>query len=96
MVVFILIVLGVVPSWSADIIIDIPDPLVSRVVDGICGTYDYDVAKQNGETKAQFSQRMVKKIIRQTVIAYESTAVKQTARQNADTAITQINSEVSF
>lgn len=55
----------------AQITINIPDQVLGRVVDGLCGRYSYDDRKQEGETKGQFAKRTMMEWVKSSVKKYE-------------------------
>jgi hypothetical protein len=77
----------------ANITISVPDAAMPRVVDAFTKQYNYqdtipDPANigqtlPNPETKAQFTQRMIRTHIKDTVAMYEGMAANQTAAQKA-------------
>lgn len=70
----------------ATISVTIPNAILNRVTDGICGQYSYQATingSPNPETKAQFAQRMVREFIKNTVKGYEATVAQDAARTAA-------------
>lgn len=75
-----------------DIILTIPDNKAQRIVNGICGTFGYQDtiddlddnsmprSVPNPETKTQFSKRMLYKMIKDAVMAWESARDAEAAR----------------
>lgn len=55
--------------FAAELCITIPDAKVDRVLDGMCGRYEYD--PNVGVTKNQFVKQKVRKFIRNSVLVYE-------------------------
>lgn len=51
----------------AEIKLTIPDVVLPRVIDGICKKFNYDIRKLEGETKAQFSKRMLVQHVKQWI-----------------------------
>ena len=76
----------------ANFTITIPDAIVSRVVDGLAGQHGYQatttdedtgVVTPNPETKQDFARRMMRKWIKESVVAYE-TGLTEAARKAAE------------
>lgn len=65
----------------------IPDAQLTRVLDGIAITRDYEGRKLDGETKAQFAKRMVKEDVKAWVVGAESSAGAVTAGETANSEI---------
>lgn len=55
--------------FAAELCITIPDHLVTRVQDGVCGQYRYD--PNTDGTQNAFVKAKTKQFIRETVLAYE-------------------------
>lgn len=94
-----ILILSATPTFAADITITVPDALLPRVVDGLCGAFNYDMNHSTSpvdETRGQFSQRMAKGMVRQAVINYEAGVVFKNAQTASDAAIGQIQTEVDF
>ncbi len=78
----------------AQISITIPNASVSRVVDGVCGFFNYQailispIGEQtpNPETKNQFAQRMVVVAVKSWVKSFESQQAAEAARAAANTS----------
>lgn len=75
----------------AQVIITIPDAVLPRVLDAVAARYSYNA--QNGQTKAQFAKSQVIAMLKDAVLWYEGTQAAQTAQQ---TAVTQVNAEVTL
>jgi hypothetical protein len=71
----------------AQVLINIPDGQVGRVIDGFGVRYEYDRNKLNGETKAAFAKRMLIGMIKQSVIDAETDAARAAAQA---TVITEV------
>jgi hypothetical protein len=66
-----------------DIILTIPSEHVSRIVDALCGAYDYENRKLPGESKEAFAKRMVIRMLREHTLAFEANAAADAARDVA-------------
>jgi len=66
----------------ASITITIPDAVMPRVIDGLCGQGNYQ-AVVDGETKGQFAKRYVLEWIRREVVGWESRVAQDVARESA-------------
>ena len=67
----------------AQIIFNIPDTELNRVVDCITGQYNYQPVingQPNPETKGVFTKRMIKHFIINTVRAYETNKIVDSTR----------------
>jgi len=71
----------------AQVSFTIPDAILSRVLDGIALSRNYDASKNEGETKAQFAKRMVKEQVKAWVVAGEELSGQITARETAQDEI---------
>lgn len=56
-------------ALAAELCITIPDAKVTRVLDGVCGQYQYDPNKDG--TQNAFVKAKVKQFLKETVLAYE-------------------------
>lgn len=64
----------------AQIIIDIPDASVQRVLDAFAATYGYDpIAFPEHGTRVQFAKRQVAKYIRMVTFTYEQRIAQKQA-----------------
>ena len=66
----------------AQLILTIPDALVSRVMERFCGLHQYQEiidGVPNPETKAEFMKRTLLRIIKREVLDYESREAHKTA-----------------
>ena len=78
----------------ASITVNIGNTDLSRVVDGICGFFNYQPIIQpivgdpfpNPETKNQFARRMLVENLKSWVKTFEASAAAETARQAAQQA----------
>lgn len=65
----------------ATITINIPDAITNKVIDALCERYMYDENKSVGETKAQFSKRMliehIKDIVKEKEIKLAKSSIEQ-------------------
>lgn len=91
----------------SNIIITIPSSKLTRVVDGICGNFNYQetIANpsydpeepesqetiSNPETKAQFAKRMVIKYVKDCVKAHEGRVAVQSAKDTIDADVSDID-----
>ena len=66
------------------IIFTIPDAEASRLIDGICGFYDYDTNKLVGESKGAFAKRMLIKHLKSVAKTYETDAAARLARTTVE------------
>ena len=78
----------------ATISIEIPDALIQRAINGMCGAYFYretlpdpsnpEANIPNPETKAAFCKRMIKQHIKTCVLQYEGDKAKADALATAN------------
>jgi hypothetical protein len=78
----------------ATISITVPNAVLTRVVDGVCGSMGYQDTiggVANPETRAQFAQRMLREWVKARVRAWETsqaeTSAGATAGANVDSQI---------
>ena len=71
----------------ASISITVPDPIATRVLDGVAKTLSYDRDKLPAETKTQFAKRMIKKTVKGWVISAEADDGHTTAQATAESEI---------
>ncbi len=69
----------------AQIIINIPNAVVNRVVNGLCGQFGYneyleDGVTPNPETPAQFAKQVVVQFVKNGVKAWEASQAAEQAR----------------
>jgi len=67
----------------ADITITIPDDHVTDVLDAFADQFNYEVNKNEGESKAQFAKRMVINNMKKIVQNYISVRAAEIARIEA-------------
>jgi hypothetical protein len=73
----------------AQIVVDVPDAVVPRVLDAFAATYAYNPG--SGLTKAQFAKQRLAAYVKQVTVAYEATRDAEAARQTStQTATTDI------
>ena len=86
----------------AELTITVPDALVQRVLDGVCGqcgyqSIIYDQATQadipNPESKVNFSTRMIREYVKSNVLAWEAKSAAEVARQ---AAIDSVNTDIQL
>lgn len=70
---------------------EISDPDVQRVFDAVCANYGWD--SEGGETKGDFTHRIVRRFLSENVAAYEIQAAKETALEALDTSVALSNPE---
>lgn len=73
----------------ATITITVPNPVVPRINDAFAATYQYQSeidGAPNPETKSQFTQRMIRKYVKEIVKAHEAHAAGEAARLQAQDA----------
>ena len=73
----------------AQIIIDIPNPVVTRVLDAIASEYNYNAGTDG--TKAAFAKKQVIEFLKRTVKGSEGSVAVKTA---ADNVSTDVNSNI--
>ena len=78
--------------YAAQITINIPDGVLSRVLNAIAAEYNYPVNKLEDETKGQFAKRMlltdwVKRIVRDQEGRAAGSMAENTAKSNADSEV---------
>jgi hypothetical protein len=66
-----------------DITLSIATEHVSRVVDALCGHYDYVNTAQPGETKNAFAKRMTIRWLKEQTLAWEADEAADAAREAA-------------
>lgn len=71
----------------ATISITIPNSILTRVVDGVCGANNYQalitvsgIQTPNPETKQQFATRMLREYAKNCVISYEANVAAEAIR----------------
>ena len=82
----------------AQIVLNIPDALVDRVVAGMCGLHNYqetipdpnnpEQMIPNPETKAEFVKRIIRKKIKRDVIEWEGAEAQRATYRTGETEIT--------
>jgi hypothetical protein len=85
-----LLFLAAVSVLAADVTITIPDPQLSRVLDGIATSSNYDAYKLPAETKAQFARRMMIAWVKAQVLQAEQRAARIQADASAEASVTAI------
>ena len=78
---------------------NIPDTVKDRVIDGICGQYEYDKYLSETSdspvlTKAQFSKKKIINFIKSTVIAYERKLAEENKEQQITDAANLVQKDV--
>jgi hypothetical protein len=81
----------------AQIILNIPDALVNRVIAGMCGLHNYPTEIQNPdnpdemipnpESKADFIKKIIKKRIKKDVLEWEGAEAQRTAYITGETEV---------
>jgi hypothetical protein len=74
-----------------DITITIPDAVATDVRDAICERYFYELKKLEGETKLQFSKRMLAAHIKEIYVDYMGTQAANAARATSNTTTQAVN-----
>jgi len=70
---------------------EISDPDVQRVFDAVCANYGWN--SEGGESKGDFTHRIVRQFLSENVEAHERQAAKEAALEAIDTSITLSNPE---
>ncbi len=89
---FILLLLGlflIIPVNSAEIKITVPNHRIADIQDAFASVYKYQATingQPNPETKAEFMNRKIKKIIKDIYISYNAKAAEVTRRSLITTA----------
>jgi hypothetical protein len=79
----------------AQVIVDVPDAVLPRVLDAFAATFGYQATLPSGapnpQTRAQFAKQRLAAYVKQVTVAYEATrdaeAARQTSTQTANTDI---------
>lgn len=80
----------------AQIILNIPDPILPRVVDDIATKFNFALNGLNQETKGAFAKRMMITTVKQWLKDVEGSAPYDTARQNQAVVESDIDNNVSI
>lgn len=77
----------------ATISIQIPDDKLTRIVDGLCSAYGYDLQKESGSTltKPQFAKRVIIEFIKKTVRDQEASTQTKTVEDTVSAEVNSIN-----
>lgn len=73
--------------------LEIPDAQKDRIIDAFCAKYEYDIRKEDGESKAHFTKRMLYTTIKNTVISHE---VEQATKVARDITIEKGQEEINL
>ena len=71
----------------ADITLTIPNASLTRIIDGICNAYNYDLAIEgvsNPPTKGQFAKAKIIEFVKTTVKNEEISAAQQAITSDAE------------
>lgn len=73
----------------AQIIMNIPDQYIARILDAFAVVYGYDAA--DGLTKAQFAKSKVRDYIKEIVVRHEGSLARQAANDTVQDEIDAID-----
>lgn len=66
----------------AQLVIDIPDNQLQRIVDAFCTAFGYDQQAQPGEVKPQFAKRCAAQWVKDVVAKVEANQAAEAAAQS--------------